>query len=408
MERKVNTDDLKPGMYVSRLDRPWIETPFMFQGFYVQDFKDVQELQRHCHFVYIDIERGEPAPRYLQAEQPQSLHSTLCALCGDGKPGQRYPDDVSFEEELATAKETHGRAQELVNNIMDDVRAGRKLNAAGIREAAAGMISSIVRNPDAFLWLARLKQADTYTYSHAIAACTLAVAFGRHLALPKAELSHVAVGTLLFDIGKMKLAPELLQHPGPLTTAQFELVKSHVAHSVTLMESTPGVSREATEVALHHHERHNGNGYPQGLANGAISVYGRMAALVDCYDAITSDRAYARALSPYDAIHKLYQWRGVDFQEDLVEQFIQCLGVFPVGTLVELSSGQIGIVLAQNRVRRLRPKVMLVLDQNKQPYGIAPTIDLMHDPEYGSDQPLSIVRPLEPGSYGIDPQQYYI
>ncbi|MBI5040104.1 MAG: HD-GYP domain-containing protein, partial [Gammaproteobacteria bacterium] len=376
MEEKVDIHELKPGMYIARLDRPWLETPFLFQGFLIQDHNDIAELQRHCKFVYIDIEKGEPAKQYLDIKsgQPQRADADLKRICRSASGNPAYPDTVSVEEELAPARDSHHVACERISNILDDVRCGRKLNVVAAEQAVNNMIESILRNPDAYMWLTKLKNKDSYTYAHSIDACALAITFGRHLGLPRQELEQVAVGTLLFDIGKMKLPEELLDKPGRLSEEEFALMQEHVAHSVHLMADTKGISPTSIEVAYSHHERHNGLGYPRGLTSEKTSVYGKIAAIVDCYDAITSDRPYSVAVSPHEAIRSLYEWRNVDFQEELVEQFIQCLGVYPTGTLVELNTGQVGIVLSQNRVRRLRPKVMLVLNADKHLYNIAPTV----------------------------------
>lgn len=410
MEKQVASQDLQLGMYVTRLDRPWLETPFLFQGFTIQDAHDIAELQRHCRFVYIDIERGAPSRRYLDTPRaaPTRADADLKRICRSNPGKPVYPDTASVEEELAPARDSHQEACERIGNILDDVRSGRKLNVAAAEQAVSSMIESILRNPDAFMWLSKLKNKDSYTYAHSIDACALAITFGRHLGLPKPELEQVAVGTLLFDIGKMKLPEELLEKPGRLTDAEFALMQAHVAHSVELMADAKGISQTSIEVAYSHHERHNGQGYPRGLTSDQTSVYGKIAAIVDCYDAITSDRPYSVAVSPHEAIRSLYEWRNVDFQEEVVEQFIQCLGVYPTGTLVELNTGQVGIVLSQNRVRRLRPKVMLVLNADKHTYDIAPTVDLMTETVDRQGQMLEIARSLDPGSYGIDPTAYFL
>lgn len=410
MEKQVATLDLQLGMYVTRLDRPWLETPFLFQGFTIQNAQDIAELQRHCRHVYIDIERGAPAKRYLDTPHttPSRTDADIRRICRSAPGMPVYPDTVSVEEELAPARDSHQEACDRIGNILDDVRSGRKLNVTAAEQAVSSMIESILRNPDAFMWLSKLKNKDSYTYAHSIDACALAITFGRHLGLPRPELEQVAVGTLLFDIGKMKLPEELLEKPGRLTEEEFTLMQAHVAHSVELMADTKGISRASIEVAYSHHERHNGSGYPRGLTSDQTSVYGKIAAIVDCYDAITSDRPYSVAVSPHEAIRSLYEWRNVDFQEEVVEQFIQCLGVYPTGTLVELNTGQVGIVLSQNRVRRLRPKVMLVLNADKHAYDIAPTLDLMVESVDRQGQMLEIARSLDPGSYGIDPTAYFL
>lgn len=410
MEKKVDTQDLLPGMYIARLDRPWVETPFMFQGFTIRDSKDIADLQQHCRHVYIDIERGEPAKRYLDIKPSKRQHhdADLKKICRitPGKP--IYPDTVNVEDEIEPARDSHQVACERIGTILDDVRAGRKLHVPAAQQAVNGMIESILRNPDAYMWLSKLKNKDSYTYAHSIDACALAITFGRHLGLPRGDLTNVAIGTLLFDIGKMKLPNALLDKPGRLTEREFELMQAHVKHSVDLMAASQAISPTSVEIAYSHHERHNGSGYPRGLTSEETSVYGKIAAIVDCYDAITSDRPYSVAVSPHEAIRSLYEWRNVDFQEELIEQFIQCLGVYPTGTLVELSTGQVGIVLSQNRVRRLRPKIMLVLNAEKHTYDMSPTLDLMLEEVDKAGSRLEIRRSLEPGSYGVDPNAFFL
>jgi len=234
------------------------------------------------------------------------------------------------------------------------------------------------------------------------------VAFGRHLGFSKPELEDLAVGTLLFDIGKLQLPDGLLKKPGRLTDTEYSLIRRHVQFGAQMVREMKGTNKEIVSIVLHHHERHNGSGYPRGIIGNKIPVNGRIAALVDCYDAITSERAYSSAISSYDAVQMIYEWRDKDFQVDMVEQFIQCIGLYPTGTLVELSTGEVGLVLSQNRVRRLRPKVMLVLDSNKIAYAINPTLDLIEDPEDDEGHVIEIRRPLAPGTYGINAEDFYL
>jgi HD-GYP domain-containing protein (c-di-GMP phosphodiesterase class II) len=212
----------------------------------------------------------------------------------------------------------------------------------------------------------------------------------------------------LFDIGKLQLPDSLLTKPGRLTDREHKLILRHVEFGVDIAREIDGVNEEVISVIANHHERHDGSGYPRGLPGREIPVNGRIAALVDCYDAITSERPYSPAMSTYDAIQALYEWRDKDFQADMVEQFIQCIGLYPTGTLVEMNTGEVGIVLAQNRVRRLRPQVMLLLDENKYAYEMSPILDLIEDPVDASGRLIEIRQPLPAGSYGIDAGDYYL
>ncbi|OGT22068.1 MAG: hypothetical protein A2V90_09825 [Gammaproteobacteria bacterium RBG_16_57_12] len=414
-------------MYVSSLDRPWLETPFLFQGFPVKSQEDIDQLRRYCKFVYIDIELGLPpahkrmelvdipraTPQHIDAgvgqtgaAQPQRISPLRNEITSH--PFIRYETTVSREEELGQAREDYGMMQHAISNILDDIRKAKRPDIPMIKKAISPMIESVLRNPDAFMWLAMMKNRDNYSYNHSLNASVLATNFGRTLGLSKAELIQLAMGALLFDVGKAKLPQDLLNKPARLTPEEFEYAKRHVEFGIKMLEGAEGMTREVMEMASCHHERHDGSGYPRGLQGGAIPPYGKIASIVDCYDAIISQRPYAPAMSPYEAASRLYDWRDMAFQAELVEQFIQSIGIFPTGTLVELSTGQVGVVIAQNRIRRLRPKIMLVLDEKKEKYGHFPIIDLIAETADGQGRKLEIAKSLEPGSHGIDTDEFYL
>lgn len=402
MEKKIDTRDLRLGMYISDLDRPWVETPFMFQGFSLTATDDIRVLQEHCRFVYIDVDQGEDSHACSERREESATPDVLMELCHRPNGFDFYQDQLSVEEELAVARDTHRQAQETLYSVIEDTQSGRPLSLSGVNQSVDGLIDSVLRNPDAFLWLTQLEQKDAYAYAHAISACTLSVAFGRHMGFPREELRHIAVGSLLFDIGKMKLPQELLDKPGRLTEREFELIKEHVTFGVKLLSSHQGFHRSSLNVLQSHHERFDGTGYPHRLSGTQIPVYARMAAIVDCYAAITSTRPYRCGLSPHVAVRKLYDWRDVDFQEELVEQFIQCLGVYPTGTLVRLSNHEVAIVIAQNRLRRLRPRIMVILDAQQQRLTTPCSLDLQSHPE------LEILDVLDPEHCSIDTREFYL
>jgi putative nucleotidyltransferase with HDIG domain len=408
VEQKVSIGNLKLGMYVSRLDRPWVETRYLFQGFFISDVSDIQELREYCEYVYVDPERGEPVPEELQINDSENGKDGFAEVFRNVPVNDTYPVVTSVEEEIGACRESREHILDIVTSILDDLKAGRTIKMRTVRQSVNKMIASIIRNPDAFFWLTRLKSKDSYAYAHCVDACGLAVAFGRHLGFSRPDLEDLAVGCLLFDIGKLQLPEGLLKKPGRLTENEYGLIRRHVEFGVELVRKMKGTSKEIVSIVLHHHERHNGTGYPRGVPGPRIPVKGRIASLVDCYDAITSERTYSSAVSPYEAIREIYEWRGKDFQADMVEQFIQCIGLFPTGTLVELNTGQVGLVLAQNRVRRLRPKILLVLDKDKFAYGFNPVLDLIQDPRDENGELVEIRRPLEPGTYGINARDFYL
>lgn len=420
-ERKISIEDLEIGMYVSRLDRPWVETRFLFQGFRISNDEDLEELRKACEYVFVDPERDAtvaPPPALPTGRKPsKSPTVTLVHSRGYDKLGEvfRSPPAVEtwpvvsrIDKEMAPARQSRSDSLDVVSSVITDLKAGRKIALASVRDGVSGMIDSIIRNPAAFLWLTRLKNKDSYAYAHSVDACGLAVAFGRHLGFSRAELENLAIGTLLFDIGKLQLPESLLTKPGRLTEQEHKLILRHVEFGVDIAREIDGVNEQVLSVIAHHHERHDGSGYPRGLPGRKIPVNGRIAALVDCYDAITSERPYSPAMSAYDAIQALYEWRDKDFQADMVEQFIQCIGLYPTGTLVEMSTGEVGVVLEQNRVRRLRPQVMLLLDKDKYVYEINPILDLIEDPLDARGRIIEIRQPLPAGSYGINAGDYYL
>lgn len=421
-ERKINVDELRLGMYVSRLDRPWVETHFLFQGFHVSNDQDLRELRQTCEYVYVDPERDEvpdrPSGLHIIAAKPprKAPQATITKLNRDRfsevfrnpPPREFYPVTTAVEKEIPVARESHRKTVEVIADLVNELKSGDKIELGKVREAVGGVIASIIRNPDAFLWLTRLKNKDAYAYAHCVDACGLSVAFGRYLGFSRTELENLAVGTLLFDIGKLQLPDSLLKKPGRLTDKELALIRRHVEFGVDIVSEMHGVNNDIISIVLNHHERHDGSGYPRGLPGRKIPVKARIAALVDCYDAIISERAYSSAISAYDAIQVLYQARDKDFQADMVEQFIQCIGLYPTGTLVELSTGDVGLVLAQNRLRRLRPRVMLVLRPDKVAYELNPIMDLIEDPLDENGKLVEIRQPLPPGSYGIHAADYYL
>lgn len=429
MEMKVATEDLTHGMYVCRLDRPWLGTPFLLQGFCIQCDKDLQLLREHCEHVYVDTDSQQPPSVHHQwhsdvARQPRNGTETLSRATVSSqpptrnnqrppngthlKPGAAYPDKRPVEEEIEVATAIRAEVYKDVDEMMQNVQEGKKFDIHSIKAAVKKILDSILRNPDAFIGLRSLKDKETYTHAHCMDSSALAIAFGRTMGFSRHQLDEVGMGALMFDVGKMQVPKELINKPDRLTEREFKLVKQHVTHSVRIMEETGALSRESIAVAATHHERFDGSGYPRGLKAGEIPVLGRMAAIVDCFDAITSDRPYRRAISAHEAVRKLYGWRGSLFHDALVEQFIHTLGTYPTGSIVELTTAQVGIVISQNRVRRLKPKVMLVLDAEKNRYGAAPIIDLVKETEDAKGNPLEILKALEPGTYGIEPTEFYL
>ncbi len=404
-KKKISTLDLKPGMYVSQLDRPWREADVLFQGFYVNSLEQIEELRNKFRYVYVDTWRDSPPGKPKLALKEDALDEELRNLCGHSKRDNVYKDSTSVEEELVVAQEIHKRATEIVVEMMRHLQLGRTLKLVTINNVVTDLMESVLRNPDAFSWLMHLKKKDDYSYTHSIDSCALALTFGRHLGLPRESLISLGTGALLFDVGKVKLPEGLLNKPGRLSPDEFQIMKQHVDYGVHIVSNIKGSGMETIDMVRAHHERFDGSGYPLGTRGSDIPLFGRIAGILDCYDAITSNRSYQEAISPHQALRVLYKACDKAFQEVLVEQFIQCLGVYPTGSLVEMVSGEVGIVIEQNRVRRLRPKIMLILDQNKVALKNYETVDLDRET---AGKSLELAKVLEPGTYGIDPKEYYL
>jgi HD-GYP domain-containing protein (c-di-GMP phosphodiesterase class II) len=400
IREKIRVGQLKVGMYVCDLDRPWLETPYPLQGFILQSEDEIQDLMNLCEFVYIDINQE------IESEIPSfSQHQEYTFSDSDKHHVHKvkYTDSAPMKKELKAVKAQFEDFSLNTEALVRNLKKGQKLDLSKFRESTKQMVESVVRNPDAVLWLVRLKKSDDYMYQHSLRCSVLAVAFGRQLGLTKRQLNNLAVGAALLDIGKLQLPKSLLNKPGKLSESEFELVRDHVRMSIEMIKESGKDSKEVIDMVASHHERMNGKGYPEKLKGNDIPLFGRIAAIVDCYDAISTTRAYAPAMSPADAVRKLYEWRNVDFHPALVEVFIQALGIYPAGSLVELSTGEVGVVMSEYRTRRLRPTIMLILDQNKHLYDEFPTIDLYETEMTEDGRNINISQSLEPGSYGIDP-----
>lgn len=403
MERKVSTLCLKTGMYVSGLDRPWLDTPFLMQGFLIKDYEDVDNLKKHCKYVYIDIEQGVEADTYLDKPAGPDKHY-LEDFLERGKRKVEYQEQMPTFQEFPVAETALEDATIKVANIMDNIKAGDNLDVQAVRETVQPLLDSMIRNADALLWVLRV-QDDEYAYMRATDNCALAIAFGRHLGLYKEDLRILAMGLLLLDVGNVKISPDILNKSGRLTKAEFAVVKKHVDYGVEILNNTSGITETIINIVQTHHERFDGSGYPNGLEGKQIPVYGCIAGIIDTYNAMTRKTPYREAISQHMVLQELYKWRNRYFHAELVEQFLQCLGVYPTGSLVEMTSGEVGIIVAQNMHERLKPIISMLLDEQKKPWNVSPVVDMSTNTVDACGLKRKILRALKPGAYGIDPQQ---
>jgi HD-GYP domain-containing protein (c-di-GMP phosphodiesterase class II) len=519
---QVATTDLQLGMFIAELDRPWLDTPFLLQGFLADSQVEIDTLRKCCSYVYVDLEQSSPEvvdairrtesqqpegdvpPQSKSSEKPSAPEPTLAAadpptrpipehlatpsraprgnrvyktradvrissdtrqrfrqfvratsspmglgdvddgsplgralawlkrcFAGDPRPKTgfverdrvsrdairgwlpadlaltEYADARSMEQELPRARGTFARCEDVLRTLAADIRIGRIPQIAEVASAVDDIVASMIDNPDALMWVGRMRDEDINTYNHGVKVALYLISLGRQLGFPKKELSHLGLIGVLADVGKIKLPRALLDKPGMLAPPEFRLIKEHVRLGLDALREAGTLPPEAELGIAQHHERLDGSGYPKGLKGNDISIYGRMAAIADSFAALITPRAYANPSAPQDALMNLYEWAGTSFHEPLVEQFVQAVGVFPVGSLIELSSGEVAIVVAHNRVRRLEPRVLVLTWPDKSPLAEPIERDLLSQGKTAQGR-LRIVRGLPAGAYGLKLRDYYM
>ncbi|HEX6690784.1 MAG TPA: HD domain-containing phosphohydrolase [Burkholderiales bacterium] len=398
MQRKqVTVGELQFGMFVAELDRPWTETPFMFQGFHLRTDKQLEALKKHCKHVFIDLEKTEKAdPRPPPAE---------FKIRGQTK----YVEQVKVEVEYQAAAAVYSRSAVKVEELLKPVaKPGGVLDAKDVKESVTHLTDSVVRNPDAMLLVTRLREKSAAAHARALQVSIYMIVFGRFLELAREELELLGMVGLLQDVGKTRLPASVMEKNTTLTPEEAEIFKSHVQLGAEILKTTPGIPPRLLELAILHHERQDGTGYPKGLKGEQIGLYGSIAAIADAFDILTAQRTRGDPLSPSAALSYLYKERGTGYHSDLVEQFIQCVGVFPVGSVVELNSGETGLVITQNLVRRLKPRVMIVLDGKGNPMRPHKILDLDRDPKWTPEEPYRIKRTLEQTKLQVNPKELFM
>ncbi len=401
MIKKIGIDQLKPGMYVHDLNCGWMEHGFLRRRFLVDADKNLARIrQLGIRELYIDTEKGLDvalAPTASQVED--TLEQELIEVAQEGRAEE---PSATLTEERVRAKRIHNEALSVVFNLMEDVRLGQQIDLERANPLIGQMVESIFRNQDALLALTRIRRMDRYTFEHSVNVAVLMVSFARTLELDPPTIHEIGLGALLHDIGKILIPPTILNKPGRLTEEEFVIMRGHVVQSRDLLASVPGIRPVALAVAAEHHERVDGSGYPDRKAGREISRYGRMAAVVDVYDAITSDRVYHKAVTPHLALRKLMEWSRFHLDPQLVQQFIRCVGIYPIGTLVRLRSGRLGVVVRSGQSGLLQPVVRVVMDANRRCYLTAQDVDLSRL-EQGSSERIEGAE--SPEQWRIDPEE---
>lgn len=396
MIRKISVDDLKPGMEVVQLNADiWQFLPSLYTRPGVIDSDaQVREIKREGYlYVFVNM---EAAPGLSDDERLEKLISEQ-----DHDPPQRAKKP--FNQVIDQARKAYTRALDQTKRIITDAKMGRQMDYESSAEALEGIIEAVIQNSDTIVCLSKLSNYDSYTYSHSINVAAIALVFGEFLGMPRKDLKMLGVAGMMHDLGKTAIPNRIINKRGRLTKNEFEQIKKHPIFGLRILEKSRDIPPSVMQAVAEHHEKYNGTGYPHGLKKNDTSVFGRILALADVYDALTSDRSYKNAILPNKALAIMYGMRDQDFDAREVQMFIKCLGIFPAGSLVKLNSGNYGVVFESNPDQPLMPKIKVILDEDLSPIP-ARLVDLAV-PDNGSH--LKIVECADPGQYKINLKPYF-
>lgn len=388
---RISASDLKLGMYVSQLDCPWVDSPFLVHGFTLRNNKQLEQIRSTCRHVYIDVKRGSIEIGKLSTAKPTA--------------NQSYQNTQTFAANLQTASHIHHRAKKIVSGIFDTFTANKILDVTEITQVINDCAHNIIANPDSMLWLSMIKNKDEYTAEHSLNVALLSMVLGRAEGLSEDALEHLGICAMLHDVGKVKIPDDILKKEGHLEANEFEVMKMHTVHGKKLLLSQKGVPDAASDIALLHHEKVDGSGYPRGLNAEKIPYLVKIVAIADSYDAITSGRVYSEAKSAAEALKLLLESKGSHHDSQLLNRFIDCIGIYPIGSIAELNSGEVGIILPSDTGNPLQPAILILRDSGKQAC-LQRYVDLSCDKRPDNDRAY-LIRALHPdGRFDIHLADY--
>jgi putative nucleotidyltransferase with HDIG domain len=358
MLKRIGVHQLTLGMYLKEFCGSWMEHPFWRSSFVLTDPKDLEAiLASSIKEVWIDTSRGLDVPAavtaVLEAESEADIDATLTQVA----PRRQPTAQQSIEQEMARATKICDQARQAVVTMFEEVRMGHAVDTEGTKALVGDIADSVARNPGALISLARLKSVDDYTYLHSVAVCALMVALARQLGLEETQVRSAGMAGLLHDLGKALMPLDILNKPGKLTAAEFEVIRNHPEAGYRILLKSENIDAISLDVCLHHHEKMDGSGYPKGFKGDEISLLAKMGAVCDVYDAITSNRPYKAGWDPAEALRKMAEWSKGHFDPVVFQAFVKSMGIYPIGSLVQLSSGRIGVVTEQAQASLVMPRV---------------------------------------------------
>lgn len=385
IEIEIPVQDLLVGMYVSALDRPWLGTPFKLQGLEIKSQSDIDILQGLCKKVVIDVARGrEPAELQHATFQPKgqqaSQRAPLYSFAVFDVKHNAYGESIAFQQESKDALGTYKNLEKSLQQLTYQVHTGRRFDQRDIKDLASELVTSVIRNPDVMAWLIRVRESDDYLHHHSLRCAVWAALLGRHIGLRRLDLEILTQAMLLKDIGKTRLPEEILSKSyQQLNTAQRVIYRKHVLIGVELLKQVLGLNPKVISIVASHREFYDGSGYPQQLKGDEIFKLAIIAGLASYYDELAHPRKLEQAMAPSAVVRELYAQSNKKFQEDIVQEFVQALGVYPAGSIVELNTGELAVVVEQFAERRLRPRVVIITDAERQPLSKLKSLDLLHE-----------------------------
>lgn len=390
---KVQASNLLPGMFIAELDRPWLDTPFSLQGFVVRNEDEVDYITQYVDFVYVDVDyTGSKIFLPLMSKKPSNASTS---------------NGLKIKADFQQAKISFESASESLDRVFNAIKNGKHADINTVKKSIKPLIDGVFRNKEAVAALTRMRKSSEYRYNHGIAMAVWSAILGRHIGLHRDELEKLAVGCAMCDVGMAELPEDLIKQTDELTKEQRERINQHTITGSKMISDNGDADIEILAIVENHHERYDGSGYPRRIEGAMIPLLARIAGLVDTYDAMINEHPHAQARSSYEAVQELLDSKGIHFQEALVEQFVQAIGLFPNGSLVELNTGEVAIVVRQNDMRRLKPEIILVLDSEKDRRSPLELLDLNTTGLVDSNARW-IVRELSPNSYGVNNEEFFI